>query len=100
MFAFLHVVVVVSFAPIAKFKSYQFIFARFSSCPRFLVILVAAATSTADGDLFLQLAVLLGQAIVFTVQALGLRLHGLLVLLLTVQVGCQLMDAFAQLVEL
>lgn len=48
-------------------------FRSLCSCPR-LVILVAAAAATcsSDGDLLLQLAVLLGEAIVFAVQALGL----------------------------
>jgi len=65
--------------------------------PVSLIILVSAS---ADGYLLLQLAVLLGESVVLAVDALRLRLNRLLVLFLAIQVGGQLLDALAQLVEL
>jgi len=67
------------------------------SVPETLIILVSGS---ADGDLLLQLAELLGESVVLAVEALGLRLDRLLVLLLAVQIAGELLDAFAQLVEL
>lgn len=68
--------------------------------PSRLVILVGYTASCTNGDLFLQLAVFLGEPIVFTVQALRLRLDCFLILLFAIQVGGQFLDTFPQLVEL